>query len=345
MNEKSRMTYSESQSASSGQFGITISCYRGDLPLLKGCLESIRSNLPVEIPICLIQHGEMRLGDLERTYGIRVLHEREVDSRLREASYGYGLTKMIAFWHSPFEHFLHIDADAVCWGNIVKGLPWREFDFIYNEPHEIIDDRIQRGQYFDPSIVFGPLPKFPWEGQPYFNSGIFAAKRGILDLEEYLQLCKFQRENPTAFNSGEQGILNYMIFRRITSGTIKACQWPLQAVVPVIPKEVLKGRFRFENGRPAICEEDRRLVHWAGPKPYLTKSGPFPEPMSYYRTQYLVRTGSPWRRLAIAALIIDELWVRLGNAHRVGLLSSIIAKLRNIASRRSSRLQTPAITR
>lgn len=124
------MTYSKPHTASSYDFGITISCYQGDLPLLKGCLESIRANLPVDLPICLIVDGEMPLGDLIQTYGLIVLTESEVDPHLRKKSYGYGLTKMVAFWHSPFEHFLHIEADAVCWGDVSKTLPWIDFDFI-----------------------------------------------------------------------------------------------------------------------------------------------------------------------------------------------------------------------
>src|SRR6266480_4058902 len=126
-------------------FGITMCCYRGDYPLLKGCCASIRAHLG-DIPICLIVDGKFPVAEICELYSVTVLHREQIDKRLLR-SYGYGLTKMIAFWHSPFERFLHIDADTICWGDILRDIPWREYDFIFNEPHELITPYIQRSQY------------------------------------------------------------------------------------------------------------------------------------------------------------------------------------------------------
>jgi hypothetical protein len=103
---------------------ITVSCFRGGMPLLKGCLESIRSNLiESNLPVCLITHGNFSVDHLIKTFGVSILRERDLDPRLQVNSYGYGWTKMVAFWHSPFERFLHIDVDAVCWGDFLTGMP------------------------------------------------------------------------------------------------------------------------------------------------------------------------------------------------------------------------------
>jgi hypothetical protein len=39
---------------------------------------------------------------------------------LREKSFGWGKTKMIAFWESPWQNFLVLDADTNVWGNILN---------------------------------------------------------------------------------------------------------------------------------------------------------------------------------------------------------------------------------
>lgn len=317
----------------SSDFGITVSCYRGDLPLLKGCLASIRENLPACLPICLIAHGAFPTSELEKLYRVTVLDEGQVDPKLRAASYGYGVTKMIAFWHSPFRWFLHIDSDAVCWGDFTQGLPWAEFDLIYNEPHEIITNHIQTTQYFDPEMIFPALPAFPWQGQPFFNTGVFTARRGIFDLDEYLGLLRFQERHPQSFLCGDQGILNYLAFRHITAGRLHVRSWPFQAVVPVVRHEELAARFTFANGRPVIRERDRRLIHWAGPKPYLIERHPYVEPMVHYRLEHLRRSRSKWRFLGRVALAFEELNARITRRHGGSYARAAMSKVRWWASR------------
>lgn len=315
-----------------GDCGISISCYSGDMPLLKGCLESIRSNL-VDLPICLITHGEFSTDQLTKTYGVSILRERDVDARLRANSYGYGWTKMVAFWHSPFERFLHIDADAVCWGAFLAGMPWQGYDLIYSEPHEVITDYIQRSQYFDPDQIFETYPYFRWEGSPFFNTGIFMARRGIFDIQEYLDLLAFQKSHPTALLCGEQGILNLMAFRQIASGVIRARSWPFQAVVPVIPTSELNARFQIVHGKPLVKEGDRRLVHWAGPKPYLTRAGPFPAPMVHYRLEHLRRTGSARRYFGRFGLMLEEIETGVKDTHGGSFVRAIRTKFWHLAKR------------
>jgi hypothetical protein len=334
------------QSAASGRaerapFGITISCYRGDLFLLRGCLNSIRRYLP-DMPICLIKHGSFPTDRLCERYRAITLEEADVSSRLREHSYGYGLTKMVAFWHSPFERFLHIDPDTVCWGDIVRDLPWRDYDLIYNEAHEKITPFIQRTQYFDPAVVFPAFPKFPWRGKPFFNTGVFAARRGIFDLDEYLELVAFQKVTRGSFFT-DQGPLNFMAFKLIAEGRLTARAWPFQAVVPVIPPEELKSRFRFENNEPSVKDNDRRVIHWAGPKPRLGRSDLFDAPMTYHRLCHLRMAKPVPTGLGRPALVLEELYCRMtappyGGSYRAAAL----AMLRSWWRRAKSRLQVAA---
>jgi FkbM family methyltransferase len=215
---------------------------------------------------------------------------------------------MIAFWHSPFERFMHIDPDTVWWGNVLDGLPWRDYDIIYNEPHEVITPFIQKSQYFDPQKLFAHVPCFPWQRQPYFNTGCFVARRGIFDLDEYLLLLDIQKKKPDILNCGEQGILNYMVFRKIAEHKISGRSWPLQAVVPVIADAELTRRFRFRNNEPVVSEfEKPRVIHWAGPKPTLLRSRSFSEPMTQYRMKYLRDIRSVRRYLGRFGLMYEDI--------------------------------------
>jgi hypothetical protein len=315
-----------------GHFGITISCYRGDLPLVKGCCASIRAHRK-EIPICLITDGSVPVDDLKGLYGVSVLGLDDVDPKLR-VSYGYGLTKMIAFWHSPFERFMHIDSDAVWWGDVLKNLPWQDYDFIYNEPHEVITPSIQRSQYFNPEKLFSFVSRFAWERRPYFNSGCFVARRGILDLNEYLSLLEVRKKDSDIFMCGEQGILNYMIFKGIADGTISARSWPLQAVVPVIDGSALERRFRIEHGKPVVGESEPRVIHWAGPKPYLIGAPSFPEPMKYYRMQHLRNSKSLRKHLGSYGLICEEIATRLAVHYNGSIFRYLRSRIASAAGRR-----------
>jgi hypothetical protein len=324
------------------QFGISISCYRGDLFLLKGCLNSIRQFIP-DIPISLIKHGSFDTDRLCEFYDATAVEQYEVNPRLAAHSYGYGLTKMVAFWHSPFERFLHIDPDAVCWGDILEDLPWRDHDFIYNEPHEEITPYIQRTQYFDPVLVSPHYPDIPWKGQPFFNTGIFSARRGILDLDEYLDLLEFQRRVPGSFFT-DQGPLNAMVFRQVAQGRLDARPWPLQAVVPVITVEQLEQRFRFARGNPVVRHDDRRLIHWAGVKPMVSRPTAFDAPMTHYRLRHLSKVRPFGLIAGRLTLALEEFHTRVrarygGNYFRAG-----ISKARHFIRRaqRRSGLGEPA---
>ena len=332
----------------STEFGITLSCFQGDYPFVKGCCASIRA-YQKQIPICLIADGAFSVDDLKGQYGVTVLYPDDVNPKLR-VSCGYGLTKMIAFWHSPFERFMHVDSDTIWWGDVLQDLPWREYDIIYNEPHEVITPEIQKSQYFDPDKLFARVPNFPWKGWPYFNTGSFVARRGILDLDEYLWLLELQQEQHDIFISGEQGILNYMIFRRVAGGEITALPWPLQAVVPVIASRDLRRRFQFHRGQPVLNDSDRRVIHWAGRKPYLVRNSVFLEPMTHYRMVYLRDSKSTLKILGRFGLMLEEIRafsqryrhkIRVGAIHYGSIWQYVRFKTRSIAKRVFLRLLPP----
>ena len=80
-------------------------------------------------------------------------------------------------------------------------------------------------------------------------------------------------------------------------------------------------------------EGDARLIHWAGPKPYVSRKGPFREPMDYYRRQHLHRIGSPRRYLGRVGLMFEEIDSRIGVAYGGSYTRAAGARLSQLAKR------------
>jgi hypothetical protein len=293
----------------SEEIGFSVACHKGDVPLLRGCLASIRY-FASNAPICLVIDTDFDSRPFEKRYGVTTIRRRDVrHPGLRQWSFGPGITKLIAFWEAPFERIFHIDADAVLWGDIRQNVPESEWDVVFNEPHEEITDFIQRTQYFDPQVIFEHIERFPWQGNPYFQAGVVCVKRGVLDVYEYLKMLEGQRKNPDIFINMDQGILNILVFRAVRNGKIHAQPAHLQTVVPVLSKGELEQRFRIEDGKPMPWFQPT-VIHWAGPKPYTTNSGVFSLPMDYFREIGMREFGLPGWAPAKTARRGDEIWHR-----------------------------------
>lgn len=275
------------------EIGFSVSCYKGDLPLLRGCLASIRYYAP-DAPICLVIDGTFDVKPFVKAYDIIPIYRQQVrNPDLRRWSYGFGITKMVAFWEAPFEYVFHIDADCVMWGGDVRSnLPSDEWDVVYNEPHETITPYIQRTQYFDPDQIFNYIPFFPWQGNPYFQAGVVAIKKGVLDLDEYMRMLEGQRRYPEIFVNGDQGMLNILVFRALKEGRLKAFSTHLQTVIPVCQPSDLNQQFYIHSNQPHSVSNPT-VLHWAGPKPYLKERHPFSDPMTFFRGKGMRECGLP----------------------------------------------------
>lgn len=314
-------------------FGVNIACYRGDYQFAKACVASARHHLG-EIPICLFVDGDFSVGELESTYGISTVYARDVaDEELRRRSYGYGLTKMIVFWASPFERFLYLDADTVMWGNVLEGVDLAQADFIFNQPHEAYTEYIIKDQYFDYDRLFRHTESFRWQGLPFFNSGTFIARRGLFSTADYYELLELKLKDDSLFPTGEQGILNVMVFRAVEQGRITAAQAALQTVVPVVPIEQLRRRFPIERGQARVTPGDHTIIHWAGVKPFVLRSDVFREPMTHYRRVSLRDRRSLLTVVAGAALVFEDLRADLRRALPPGLRGAVQTVRRLVLSR------------
>ncbi len=266
-------------------FGVIIATYKGDYSFAKGCCASVRYFLG-DVPICLILDGTFPVQPLEKAYGVRVINRSNVAHKvLAEKSFGWGLTKMIAFWESPWKNFLYLDADTVVWGDILKFANFKDFDIIVDKPcYNYSDDEISQW-FFNTEKIKTYFPGFNWQNRPYFCSGTFFAKRDIFSVDEYLELLELQTTEPKLFYPGEQGFLNLMIFRAADEGRIRLGHEDMQLIVSDFPLEQLRKRFPIEKTGPVSKEST--VIHWSGKKPFLSRSQVFSSPMNFFRRKFL----------------------------------------------------------
>ncbi|PAX53387.1 hypothetical protein CK510_14295 [Brunnivagina elsteri CCALA 953] len=270
-------------------FGIIIACSDQDYMLAKGCCASIRYFIG-DVPICLIVDGDFSTQALEKTYGVKVINKKNVCSDvLRERSFGFGLTKMIAFWESPWKHFLYLDADTIVWFNILKFANFQHYDVIIDKPRYERPDEDICNFFFDIKGIEKYYPDFRWQEHRhhYFCTGAFFGTRDIFKLEEYVEILDLISQCPKLFFPGEQGFLNFMLFRAADRGNIRLGQESIQLLVPDFEQHSLKKRFSFSQSNPIYQNEDV-IIHWCGPnKPTSNASNVYSKPMTFYRQKFV----------------------------------------------------------
>jgi hypothetical protein len=135
--------------------------------------------------------------------------EDEIAPEVREACFGSARAKNVALWASPFETFLLVDADTIVWGDMRTAADFERYDFVVDRPgveptYSVMDvERVAAG--FAASTPRGTSGS-------YVNNGVYFGRRGLLDLECYLDAVRAAREQPGMLY-GSQGPFNYMLLQ------------------------------------------------------------------------------------------------------------------------------------
>ena len=271
-------------------FGVVVTCCVGDYMFAKGCCASIRYFMG-DVPLCLLIDGEFPLEGLPELYGAKIIRKQDVRAPfLQSRSYGWGTTKMIALWESPFEYFLLMDADTIVWGDVRKHASFDTYDVILHDHGEWNEDQVSKW-FFNVESVRASFPTFSPMSHGYANTGVMFMRRGIFELREYQEMLDFVQAHPGMFFPGEQGFLNFMLFRAFEEGRIRLGHASLQYIVGDHEIESTKAKFGISNGKPLV-ENEPMALHWCGLKPFIGKKVPmFIEPMTFFRKQCLRDTG------------------------------------------------------
>ena len=293
-------------------FGVVIVATPDHLHWVRGACASVRYFMD-DTPICLILDGKGRADDLN-AYGVRVIPREEVaHDELRGLTFGSIKAKNAVFWLSPFETFLFLDADAVVWGDMRALADFERFDIVLGAPiHDL--ERVRKA-VMEIEAVDRFFPDFDATSHvgDFVNSGVFFGRRGVLDLDLYLELVRFSRAHPGVLSAGSQGVLNLLIFRAADEGKLRVAHRDLQVVAGDVERDELVRRFSFANGAPRVVGPPIAL-HWARtPKPRVREAaGDYFEPMTYFRRRFriAVRNGDSPRAADDVRLRLEDLACR-----------------------------------
>ncbi|MGB5960404.1 MAG: hypothetical protein WBG73_07080 [Coleofasciculaceae cyanobacterium] len=316
-------------------FGIIIACCYQDYAFAKGCCASVRYFLG-DVPIALIVDGTFSVSSLESAYQVQVINHHTISNEiLKKRSFGWGKTKMIAFWESPWQHFLYLDADTNVWGNVLKYQNFEQFDVIIDQASYGYSDELVSKFFFEVSQIEQHFPDFNWQAHrnDYFCTGTFLATRGIFSLDEYLEILDFNAKYPNIFKYGEMGFLNFMLFRAADQGRIRLGQAPMQLVVPDFDQAELKKLFPVPETGPVLENEQAKVIHWCGPKPRLSTTEAYAEPMNFARRQFIQKERGYTGATADFWLQVEDSYSLL-NVYKNKIIKKLTQGSKNLISKK-----------
>jgi hypothetical protein len=312
-------------------FGIIVACSAQSVHLAEGCCASIRHFLG-DTPICVLVDGDITGAKLRDTYGVRVINrDSAIDPELKARSFGWGLTKMIAFWESPWEYFLSLDPDTIVWGDVPALFDRECYDAVLDQqfardaggvpinpilyefmglpsPDAGLRSQVVDRCIFDTAAIERLRPEFPWRKYlfQYAWTGVFFARRGLLDREEYLELAEFSRRNPGVFLAGEMGLLNFMLFHAAERKLARIVNIPMQVLVCEEDERELVERFPTRGGMLPDRAHESAVIHWTGPRKPSLGPGVWSDPMNAARLKFQRDAWSRTGRAAEDALRAEE---------------------------------------
>ncbi|SFL47166.1 hypothetical protein SAMN05421830_102324 [Desulfomicrobium norvegicum] len=287
------------------KFGVVITCYPGDVHFAQASYMSVCHFLGPETRVCFIVDGDPGcLGEVLRDENVTTLTRQDVvDPRLQATGFGWGFTKMVGFWHSPFEESLYLDADAIVWGNVIEQFYKHGYDFIVDQQKSYSDAEIAFW-FFAPQEIVKHYPDFDFAQfrARYACTGTFFARRGALDLQEWYDIAMLQKCDPDVFLfGGEMGPLNFL--------WAYGCQRELLRILSVkyqvIPVDHEDSELR-QYYSPEALRANRikpAVLHFCGKKPNIFTRSVKVASMNYFRKRYLLEKAklSPWRAQLLMA--------------------------------------------
>ncbi|WP_228042612.1 MULTISPECIES: hypothetical protein [unclassified Tychonema] len=94
------------------------------------------------------------------------------------------------------------------------------------------------------------------------------------------------------------GFLNFMIVRAAGESRLRVQSVDMQFLVPDFDRDLVKKRFPMESSGPAGDRALANVIHWCGPKPSLSTSQVYSEPMNFCRRKC---QEDVWNRTGLAA--------------------------------------------
>jgi len=234
--------------------GVVISCYTYDVQLTRCCVASIRFWYR-HIPIWLLKdrhYSDFNTREIEKYWNVRVYPGRQ-------KNLGWGFGKLEVMTELPARRLLLLDSDIVFTGRVIDRLESFDEDLIVAK-HDF-DAAAVEEQFFPLDRLRQLDPKFEFPGYG-FNSGQIVVTTGHITKQDCDGLLDWQTRtviHPEVFKKGEQGLVNYIVLRKVQQGklTIRCEPFMVWPGDPVCAEHIQMKDFTPEG-------QHQQLIHWAG---------------------------------------------------------------------------------
>lgn len=235
--------------------GVVISCYQSDLQMTRICVASIRFWYP-HVPIWLLkdqQYGNFSSNEIEKYWNVQVYPARR-------KKLGWGFGKLEVMTESPARRLLLLDSDTAFAGRVLDHLESFDEDLVVENKDYVAIDEVE-DQFFplDRIHQLDSTFKFPGFG---FNTGQIVVTTGLITKEDFKGLLDWQTltvKHPEIFKKGEQGLLNYIVLRKMHRGELTLRREPFM----VWPGEIDHAKhIQVSDFTPD--GQHQQVIHWAG---------------------------------------------------------------------------------
>lgn len=281
------------------------------LRLTRICVASIRYWYP-DLPIDLIKDevaGPFSTEEIERTWNVGVL-------KTTDRAFGWGFAHLEPLLAIPRHRFLVMDVDIAFVGPVLDELERHGEDFIVDrEDHPDCPDehfqnlyfRLDRLKEWDPDFTF---PNFA------FNAGQFVGTSGLFSRQDFDGLIEWTSpratSKPEIFNRGDQGVLNYVLMKKLAAGQITVARVPFMKWGEEEMNEFDLARINADSPYPY-------LIHWAGLRKPRMKDMVRSDILFKFEDYYYSRIPLAWPRRHF----------RLGRDRVLNFTNKVDAKLHN----------------
>jgi len=280
---------------------VYVAGYRYDVEFTRCCVASIREWNP-DIPLYLIKdrfYGDYYTKDIERRWNVQIYNTED-------RVFGWGFSKLEPLFEEHRERFLVLDSDILVLGGVIQELELYNGNFVVRGQESRGD--YQASQYFDPERLSKIDSDYKHRGIG-FNTGQWVGTSGIFkrqDLEEFVTFTNPpQLRHPDIFQLGEQGMLNYFLFKNEDLGRITLDFVPFME----IGTDPAADRVRIEGDK--LQFENPLVLHWAGCRGKTPESSPNGRLFSFFAKRFaarvplgMCRRWARYRRRAIANSLI-----------------------------------------
>jgi hypothetical protein len=296
--------------------GVIISSYRYDVELTRICVASIRYWYP-DIPIWLVKdrhYGDFGTREIEKHWRVQVYPERQ-------KNLGWGFGKLEVMTELPRRRFLFVDSDTVFAGRVIEHLEQFDEDFIVENRDYAAANQVE--QEFFALTRLAALDsgfRFPGFG---FNGGQIVASTGAITKQDLNGLVNWQTrrvEHPDIFRNGDQGLLNYLVLRKLQHQELTLRREPLMAWPggEEAARHIQVSDFTPEG-------KHHQVIHWTGLRWGKTiEEMPRPEVLRHFEDIYYgpIILGSlkrrwRWTRFRIRRDFVDPLKAKIKKTLRL----------------------------